>query len=56
MALVLGVLAIIALIRLLTVYVFDGRVWASYLLLGVLFMGAGAVAWTRRGARGTEGA
>jgi hypothetical protein len=38
----------IALIRLLTVYAFDGRVWLSDLVVGVLFVVAGLVAWTQR--------
>jgi len=48
MALVLSVLVSVALVRFMTVYFFDGRVWASYLVLGVLFSAAGVVAWTRR--------
>jgi hypothetical protein len=38
----------ITLIRLLTVYVFDGRVWASDLLVGVLFVVVGLLAWSQR--------
>ncbi len=38
----------IALIRLLTVYVFDGRVWLSDLLVGALFVIVGVVAWSKR--------
>jgi hypothetical protein len=38
----------VAPVRVLTVYTFNGRVWASYLLLGVLFCAGGIVAWTRR--------
>jgi hypothetical protein len=41
----------IALIRLLTVYAFDGRVWASDLLVGAVFVLIGLVAWTQRSAR-----
>lgn len=48
MGLVLAVLLSVALIRLLTVYVFDGRVWASYALVGALFCGAGFLAWRMR--------
>jgi hypothetical protein len=42
------VLVSIALIRLLTVYAFDGRVWLSDLLVGLIFVAVGIVAWTRR--------
>jgi hypothetical protein len=42
------VLVSIALIRLLTVYAFDGRVWLSDLVVGVLFVVAGLVAWSQR--------
>jgi hypothetical protein len=38
----------ITLIRLLTVYVFNGRVWAADLLVGVLFVVVGIVAWSQR--------
>ena len=54
MALVLSVLVVIALIRLLDVYAFGGRVWASDALLGALLVAAGAYAWTKRGARSAE--
>jgi len=50
MALVLGVLGFIALIRLLDVYAFGGRVWASYALLGALLVVGGAWLWSKRGA------
>ncbi len=42
------VLVSIILIRLLTVYAFDGRVWLSDLVVGVLFVIVGLVAWSRR--------
>jgi hypothetical protein len=42
------VLLSIALIRILTVYAFDGRVWLSDLVVGVLFVALGLVAWSRR--------
>ncbi len=48
--LVLMILLSVALIRLLDVYVFPGRVWASYLLLGALFCAAGLFAWYQRSA------
>jgi len=40
----------ITLIRLLTVYAFDGRVWLSDLVVGALFVIVGLVAWSRRSA------
>jgi hypothetical protein len=54
MAIVLSILAAIAVIRLLDVYAFGGRVWASDALLGTLLVLAGAFAWTKRGTRGAE--
>jgi len=54
MALVLSVLAAIAVVRLLDVYAFGGRVWASDALFGAILVAAGAFAWTKRGARGAE--
>jgi hypothetical protein len=42
------VLLSIALIRLLTVYAFDGRVWLSDLVVGALFVVLGIVAWSQR--------
>jgi hypothetical protein len=42
------VLVSISLIRLLTVYAFDGRVWLSDLVVGAVFVIVGIVAWTRR--------
>ena len=38
----------IALIRLLTVYAFDGRVWLSDLVVGGVFVIVGVVAWSQR--------
>jgi hypothetical protein len=38
----------IALIRLLTVYAFNGRVWLSDLVVGAVFVVAGIVAWSKR--------
>ncbi len=55
MALIFVVVMCIALVRILTVYVFDGRVWASYTLLGAIFVVAGVFAWSRRGAAGAQG-
>jgi len=48
LTLVLSVLLAVALVRILTVYLFDGRVWASYLLLGTVFAASGTVAWVKR--------
>jgi hypothetical protein len=42
------VLLSITLIRLLTVYAFNGRVWLSDLVVGVVFVAAGIVAWSQR--------
>jgi hypothetical protein len=50
---VLLVAVSIALIRLLDVYVFDGRVWASDALLGALLTAAGVFAWSQRATRRT---
>jgi hypothetical protein len=47
-AVVTVVLLSISLIRLLTVYAFDGRVWLSDLVVGAVFVIAGIVAWSRR--------
>jgi hypothetical protein len=47
-AVVTVVLLSITLIRLLTVYAFDGRVWLSDLVVGALFVVIGFVAWSRR--------
>jgi hypothetical protein len=38
----------IAVIRLLTVYAFDGRVWLSDLVVGAVFVLVGLVAWSKR--------
>jgi FtsH-binding integral membrane protein len=38
----------ISLIRILTVYAFDGRVWLSDLVVGLLFVAAGIVSWIMR--------
>jgi hypothetical protein len=50
-SLVTLVLLSITLIRLLTVYAFDGRVWISDLVVGGLFVIAGLGAWSRRTVR-----
>jgi hypothetical protein len=55
LAAVLSVLVLVmvsvALIRFLTIYVFDGRVWASYALVGLVFVSGGAFLWARGAAR-----
>jgi hypothetical protein len=38
----------ITLIRILTVYAFDGRVWLSDLVVGLVFVGLGLYAWFQR--------
>jgi hypothetical protein len=38
----------ITLVRLLTVYVFDGRVWLSDLVVGLLWVAAGLLLWWQR--------
>src|SRR5271169_4533500 len=47
-AVVTVVLLSITLIRLLTVYAFDGRVWLSDLVVGALFVVVGLLAWSQR--------
>jgi protein-S-isoprenylcysteine O-methyltransferase Ste14 len=47
-ALVLLVLLAVGFVRLLDVYAFGGRVWASDALLGALFAGGGLFLWTKR--------
>jgi len=43
------VLACVGVLRLLTVYAFDQKVWISYLVLGALFCLGGAVLYAKRG-------
>jgi hypothetical protein len=54
-ALILSVLLSIAIVRLLDVYVFGDRVWASDALVGALFAAVGVVAWTKRRTRQGSG-
>ncbi len=49
------ILLAVALVRLLDVYVFPGKVWASYMLLGFIVCVGGFAVWTRRTARRSEG-
>jgi len=52
MALVVSVLFSVAVVRLLDVYAFRGRVWAADATVGGILTAAGLVLWTkRRGAR-----
>ncbi|HEY5251710.1 MAG TPA: hypothetical protein VIJ09_08620 [Acidimicrobiales bacterium] len=53
MALVVSVLLSVAVVRLLDVYLFRGRVWASDALVGGLLTIGGLVAWTKRRSPGT---
>lgn len=48
---ILLVVISVGLIRLLDVYAFPGRVWASYLLVGFVFAVTGLLLWSRRSAR-----
>jgi hypothetical protein len=48
MVLVMSILVSIALVRLLDVYAFRGRVWASDALVGGLLTVGGLLAWTKR--------
>ncbi|HZU78458.1 MAG TPA: hypothetical protein VE991_00970 [Acidimicrobiales bacterium] len=51
MALILAVLIAIAVVRVLDVYAFGHRVWASEALVGGVFTLLGLVAWTLRRSR-----
>ncbi len=48
MALVVSVLFSVAVVRLLDVYAFGNRVWASDALVGALLTAAGVFAWSKR--------
>ena len=48
LAFVVLVLVCVGVLRVLDVYVFPGRVWASYAVLGLVFSGAGLLAWSQR--------
>lgn len=47
-SLIVFVAALIGVPRLLTVYAFGGRVWATDLLVGVILCAGGLVLWWRR--------
>jgi|SRR5580658_9542574 hypothetical protein len=47
-ALVFVVVIVIGFVRLLDIYAFNGRVWISYLAVGVLSLIAGLIIWRRR--------
>ncbi|HUZ11197.1 MAG TPA: hypothetical protein VMU76_13620 [Acidimicrobiales bacterium] len=51
LGIVVVVVASVAVVRLLDVYVFDGRVWAAEALLGAIFVAFGLLAWSRRSPR-----
>jgi len=51
MAGVLVILLAVALVRILDVYAFGGRAWASETLIGAILVGAGSVAWSLRRSR-----
>jgi hypothetical protein len=44
----------ITFVRILTVYAFDGRVWLSDLVVGLLWVAAGVVLWWQRTPRGAK--
>jgi uncharacterized BrkB/YihY/UPF0761 family membrane protein len=48
MALVVSILLSVAVVRLLDVYAFRNRVWASDAVVGGLFTAVGIVAWSKR--------
>ncbi len=54
MAIVTAVLIAVATVRLLDVYAFGNRVWASDALVGTLLCAAGVFAWSRRYRRETD--
>ena len=55
MALALSVLGAVALVRVLDVYAFKGRVWASDAVVGGLLVALGTVAWAFRTPRRAKG-
>ncbi len=55
MALVVSILLSVAVVRLLDVYAFRGRVWAADAAVGGLLAVFGAWLWTKRRSRGNAG-
>lgn len=55
MALIMSVLLSVAVVRLLDVYAFRGRVWASDAVVGGLLTAVGAFLWTKRRSRRDAG-
>jgi len=55
MALIVSILLSVAVVRLLDVYAFRGRVWASDAVVGGIFTLFGAFLWTKRRAGGDTG-
>jgi predicted anti-sigma-YlaC factor YlaD len=53
LGIVVVVVASVALVRVLEVYVFEGRVWAAEALLGIIFVAAGLFLWSLRPPRVT---
>lgn len=53
-ALAAAVLGAVALVRVLDVYAFANRVWASDAVIGAVFTAAGLFAWSRRRASSEE--
>lgn len=49
LAVAAGVLAVDVLVKLLDAYVFAGRVWITYLVIGAIALVASAFAWRRMG-------
>jgi hypothetical protein len=56
MALAVSILFSIAVVRLLDVYAFRGRVWASDAVVGGLLTAGGVLAWTKRRSGSDAGA
>jgi hypothetical protein len=55
MAVVVSVLFSVAFVRVLTVYAFRGRVWASDAVVGGVLTGGGLFLWTKRRSGGDAG-
>ncbi len=48
LAMVVGTLMLVGLVRLLTVYAFASHVWITYLVLGLIFTVLGFLLWSKR--------